>query len=281
MGGVTVREISERISGNFIVLGENRQVDLKFLPVDSEIRSGISFVDHPGVSEELTRRPLDLLDEIPEGEFDTEACVKKIHDSAVQVILCPLAVSGRVLAKHKTLLFVENPRLTFMNLVASFHKEEPSIHPTAVVGDCVLVGKGVSIGAYSVIGGAGFGTWRMKNGSLRSFPQIGGVRIGDQVSIHANVCIDRGALGDTVIGSGTRIDNLCHIAHNVKIGRNVSIVASSMIAGSVEIGDDSWIAPGSLILNGVRIGRGCVVGMGSVVLADVPDGATVKGLYKG
>jgi UDP-3-O-[3-hydroxymyristoyl] glucosamine N-acyltransferase len=135
----------------------------------------------------------------------------------------------------------------------------------------------VKIGGYCVIGGDGFGFWRMKSGELRKFPQIGGIVIEDNVEIHNHVSIDRGALGDTVIGEGTKIDNFVHVAHNVTIGKNCAIVAHAMIGGSVVIGDESWIGPSASILNGVKIGKNCVIGMGAVVVKDVPDDTIVKG----
>jgi UDP-3-O-[3-hydroxymyristoyl] glucosamine N-acyltransferase len=274
-----VRELCSHIEEQCSVIGLNRHVDLHFVPIDARSERGITFCDHPNVSEALTKRPLDTLDVIPPGVPNPGGCIDKISRSRIPVVIGPRAVGNAPFA-DKTLILVDNPRLTFMNLVAHFHQEMAQIHPTAVIGKCVTLGEDVSIGACSVIGSAGFGVSRMRDGQLRQFPQIGGVIIEDGVTIKANVCVDRGALGDTVIGEGSRIDNLCHIAHNCKIGRNVSIVASSMIAGSVTIGDNSWIAPNASILNGIKIGKNCVVGMGSVVLSDVPDGMTVKGLHK-
>ena len=86
-------------------------------------------------------------------------------------------------------------------------------------------------------------TPEQKMEKLNHFPHIGGVLIEDDVYIGANACIDRGSLGDTIIGKGSKIDNLVHIAHNVNIGENVMIIANSMIAGSVNVGKNSWIAP--------------------------------------
>ena len=94
-----------------------------------------------------------------------------------------------------------------------------------------------------------------------SFPQLGGITIGDGVYIGANTTIDRGTLDDTVIGNGSKIDNLVHIAHNAVIGKSVIIIANSMIAGSVRIKDDSWIAPSASILNQTEIGEGSTVGL--------------------
>jgi len=101
--------------------------------------------------------------------------------------------------------------------------------------------------------------------------------LGDDVHIGAYTCIDGGNMGDTVIGDGTRIDNLVHIGHNAKIGKRCTIVAGAVIGGWVEIGDDTFVGMGALIRNRVKVGSGCTIGMGSVVVKDVPDGVTVKG----
>ena len=94
------------------------------------------------------------------------------------------------------------------------------------------------------------------------------------MEVGGNTCIDRGALSDTIIGDHTKINNLCHIAHNNKIGRNVTITGCVNISGSNTIEDDVWIAPNASIKGFVRIGKGAVVGMGAVVTKSIPDNET-------
>ena len=96
----------------------------------------------------------------------------------------------------------------------------------------MTVGKNVIIHSNTVIGADGFGYQRNKDGSFEKFPHIGGVIIEDHVEIGANTCIDRGALGNTIIRNGAKIDNLVHIAHNVVIGQNTAVIANAMIGGS-------------------------------------------------
>lgn len=134
----------------------------------------------------------------------------------------------------------------------------------------------VEIGIGSVIGGAGFGYER--DFVLVRMPHHGNVVIKAGVRIGANVCIDRAVIGSTVIGEGTKIDNLVHVAHGVKIGKNCLVVAGTIIGGSVEIGDNCFIGMGAKIKNKVTIGNGVTIGAGAVVLKNVPDGETWAGV---
>lgn len=133
----------------------------------------------------------------------------------------------------------------------------------------------------AVIGKDGFGYARAEDGSLVKIPHRGNVIIEQDVEIGAFVCVDRAVVGSTVIGEGTKVDNLSHIAHGVKIGKHCLIVAGAVIGGSTVIGDRCFIGINASIKNKVKIGNDVTVGMGAIVLADVPDGLTVKGIWKG
>lgn len=168
------------------------------------------------------------------------------------------------------------------------------IHPTAVVegqvhvssrvGPHCYIGPGVVIGANCVIGPGvcigqdGFGYEEGPEGRWNRKPQAAGVVIADDVHIGANTCIDRGSYRNTQIGRGTRIDNLVHIAHNVRIGEDCLIIALSMIAGSAVIGDRAYVAPCSAIRDHREVGEGATVGLGAVVVKDVEPGETVAGV---
>jgi len=142
----------------------------------------------------------------------------------------------------------------------------------------VKIGKNVIIHAGTVIGVDGFGYERNESSKLEYFPSIGGVIIEDDVEIHSNVNVDRGTLGDTLIGRGTKIDKFCHIGHNVVIGKHCVITAHCMLGGSAQIGDYAWIAPCVCIREGgIKIGSHAFVGMAAVVTKDVPDGTMVVG----
>lgn len=134
-----------------------------------------------------------------------------------------------------------------------------------------LIGNGVGIFGGAQIGQDGFG-YVPGPGGLEKVPQLGRVIIQDRVEIGANTTIDRGALDDTVIGEGTKIDNLVQIAHNVRIGRHCVIAAHTGISGSVTVGDGCMFGGRVGIADHLTIGNGVQVGASSGVMHDIPDG---------
>src|SRR5207244_11953312 len=114
-------------------------------------------------------------------------------------------------------------------------------------------------------------------GRHHKVPQIGSVRIEDDVEIGSNTTIDRGTIGETVVGEGTKIDNLVQIGHGVKIGKHCLLVAQVGIAGSTELGDYVVVAGQSGFAGHLKIGNGVQVAAKSAVLSDVPDNAKVMG----
>ena len=133
------------------------------------------------------------------------------------------------------------------------------------------LGHRVRIHAGTVIGSDGFGYVQDK-GTHRKVPQIGNVSIGDDVEIGANVTIDRGALGPTVIGKGTKLDNLVQIAHNVEIGEHCLVVAQVGIAGSTKLGNYVVLAGQVGIAGHLKIGNQVTVAAQSGVMHNIPDG---------
>ncbi len=157
--------------------------------------------------------------------------------------------------------FTEEERLAYA-------KKTDEARPQDIIHPSVRVGLNCSIGR------DGFGWIRQEDGTLYKMPHRGNVVIEKNVIIGNNVCIDRAVNGSTVIGEGSKIDNLVHIAHGVKIGKNCLIVAGSVIGGSTEIGDNCYLGIGCMIKNKLKIGNNVTIGMGAVVLKDVPDGET-------
>jgi UDP-3-O-[3-hydroxymyristoyl] glucosamine N-acyltransferase len=192
--------------------------------------------------------------------------------------------------------------------------QAPGVHPTAVLGEGVtlgarvsigagcVIGKGVSIGDDSclyprvvvydgcslgrralvhsgaVIGADGFGIARDAGGWVK-IPQIGRVRIGDDVEIGANTTIDRGAIDDTVIEEGVKLDNQIQIGHNVRVGARTAMAGCVAVAGSADIGRDCTIGAAALILGHLHIVDGVHVSAGTVISRSVRQPGTYTGMY--
>ena len=140
------------------------------------------------------------------------------------------------------------------------------IHPNVVIENRCTIGDNVILHAGVVIGADGFGYVRDENKNYIKFPQIGTVVIEDNVEIGANTCIDRGALGETRVGEGSKIDNLVQVGHNVKIGKRCVIAAQTGISGSVTIEDDCVIGGQVGFGDHVRVQSGAVIGSQAGVL---------------
>ncbi len=231
------------------------------------------------------------------------------ENSSARVVLVDSDVeySDIMFKASKVLIHVQNPKIALAQIGNHFFSKRPKagIHPTAIISTSAKIGKNVCIGPYfivensvigddsiieanvhiyddvevgrgcviksgAVIGGEGFGFERDKNGNRFRFPQIGDVKIGNYVEVGANTCIDRGALSTTMIGDYTKINNLCHIAHNNVIGKNVIIAAEVNVSGGNIIEDDVWVAPSSSLRGYLKIGEGATVGMGAIAVKNIP-----------
>jgi UDP-3-O-[3-hydroxymyristoyl] glucosamine N-acyltransferase len=154
--------------------------------------------------------------------------------------------------------------------------EDSIVYPNVVIYDGTRIGRRCIIHASVVIGSDGYG-FAMHEGKHHKIPQMGIVRIEDDVEIGAGSTIDRAALGETVIGEGTKIDNLVMIGHNVKIGKHCLLVSQVGIAGSTELGDHVFVAGQSGFSGHLKIGHRVQVAAKSAVLEDVPDDTKVMG----
>lgn len=141
---------------------------------------------------------------------------------------------------------------------------------------CALIGDGVSILSGAAIGEAGFGLAAGPGGAIPT-PHYGRVIIQDRASIGANSCVDRGLFDDTIIGEGAHIDNLCHVGHNVRVGRGVVMAAFAGVSGSAVIGDGVMFGGRVGVADHITVGEGARIGAGSAVLRDVPAGETHGG----
>jgi UDP-3-O-[3-hydroxymyristoyl] glucosamine N-acyltransferase len=183
--------------------------------------------------------------------------------------------------------FVRDPRLAFSLAAEALRpKTGTSIHPTAVIAEDVAMGVECQIGPHvtiypgvrlgdrvvvqagAVLGATGFGYARDQAGRYTLFPQQGRLVIGDDVEIGANTTIDRGALEETRIGDGTKIDNLVHIGHNCVIGKNVIIAAQTGISGSSVVEDGAILGGQVGIGEHATVGAGVILGGGAGVLTN-------------
>lgn len=241
-----------------------------------------------------------------------------IAKSNAGIILCRKDVEDHVYPntkKKQTLIFVENPRLVFIK-IAKYLKGERSINEISSnaiisknakigtnsslgnfaiigtncdIGDNVIIGDKVNLQNCSIgnnciiqpgtiIGEDGFAFEREQNLELEIFPHFGRVKIEDNVLISSNCSIARGSLSDTVIGYGTKIDALCHVAHNVQIGKNTELTAGTIIGGGTIIGNNCWMGLNCTIKNKIKIGNNVIVGCGASVIRDIIDQDIVAGV---
>jgi len=239
----------------------------------------------------------------------------KFLASALESKAAAIVAPEKAEISGKPAILVANPRLAMTKILPFFapkKKLQKGIHKTAIVPKSCKIGKNVSIGPYVVleenveigdkttisshvwigdnceigkgvilhsgcrIGVDGYG-YVQEKGKHVKIPQIGKVIIEDNVEIYANVCISRATLGATIIGSGTKIDNLTHVAHNCKIGKDCAIVSLVGFAGSVTLKDNVYVA-GQAGFNGhITIGENTVVLARAGVTKDIPANSLVSG----
>jgi UDP-3-O-[3-hydroxymyristoyl] glucosamine N-acyltransferase len=155
-------------------------------------------------------------------------------------------------------------------------ESDVQIGPYVTIGENVSIRSGTRIGPHTSIGGDGFECFRHGD-KVINVRHAGGVSIGEGVTIHSNVCIDKGLFrNETKIGDYCSLDNFVHIAHNVDLGARTRVAAMAMIAGRCRIGADGWIGPNVLVSNGLTIGERCNLVMGSIVTQSVGDDKTVQ-----
>lgn len=149
--------------------------------------------------------------------------------------------------------------------------------PGVIVADRSQIGHRVILGQNAVIGSEGFG-FRSRDGAHRHIPHLGAVRIGDDVDIGAGTCVDRAKFGFTVVGRGTKIDNLVSIAHNVRLGENCLIAAQTGVAGSTKVGDRVVFGGQAGIRDNITIGDGVIAGARAGIHHDLPPNVIVLGM---
>ncbi len=310
-----ISEIARFLDGNLIEAGRGGDIEiLRVAALDAAHTNEISFVEKVESIKQSARIGADCL--IVPGNFDapipcsyirvanpklafakiaerlhpSHRRANGIHETAVvasdssefraQFVGAFVAVGENCVAGEGTQIF-DGARIGNRVSIG----KNSIIHPNCVIYDDVSIGDDCTIHAGTVIGADGFGY--VRDGGERGyvkFPQIGTVVIEDNVEIGANSCVDRGALGETRIGAGTKIDNQVQIAHNVQIGKRVIIAAQTGISGSTIIEDDCVIGGQVGMGDHARVLRGAIIGSqagvlpGKIVRAGVWWGTPVQPL---
>lgn len=287
---LTLGQIVEALGGTLIG-GEQEQKILRIAPLESADADSISFLSNPKYSPQLAA------------------------SQAACVVVAP-AQSAEA-EQRCCCIVTENPYLYFARLTQLWKRvhadkagsgihssavvhSEAVVDPTATVGPLCVVERGAIVGAHTilksrvtiseycevgancllhsgaVIGADGFG-FAQEGGAWVKIEQLGRVRIGNNVEIGANTCIDRGALDDTVISDGVKLDNLVQIGHNVQVGAHTAIAGNAGVAGSAQIGAHCSIGGASNILGHLKIADGVAISPTSVVMRSVSE----PGLYTG
>ena len=300
------REIAEFLNGQLIGSGDTEI--LRVASLDKASENELSFVEKP---ESFSQSNAGCL--LVTQDFNTEVSIPVIKVKNAKLGIARIAAKLHPFdwrsQWHKTAVIAENTdvRASFVGAFVSIGEKTSIgecsqifsgsrigdnvqigkctiIHPNCVIYENVSIGNDCVIHAGAIIGADGFGFVRDGEQGYIKFPQIGSVSIGDEVEIGANTCVDRGSLGETRIGNGTKIDNLVQIAHNVQIGKRVVIASQTGISGSTIIEDDCVIGgqvgfgDHATVKSGAIIGSQAGVLPGKIVRSGVWWGTPVQPL---
>lgn len=290
----SVSELAELVEGH--VLGDATRLIYRVASLDEFDERAIVFIEDPS-SFEPSREIKPGCFILPIGAADIFSSIASVIEVARPKLA--YAIIGEALhpavrygpSTHPTAVIAHTARIAASAYIGAYVQidEDVEIGERTQVHAGTIIGRGVRIGNDSIInstvtlyervdigdrvilhagvvaGADGFGFVRGR-ARHHKFPQIGITVIEDEVEIGANTCIDRGALGETRIGRGTKIDNLVHIAHNVRIGERVVIAAQTGISGSTVVGDDAVIGGQVGIGDHVRIESGVIIGSKAGIL---------------
>ncbi len=288
---LSLGQITERLGGRLI--GDPHHLIQKIAPLDTAQADALSFLSNPKYQSQLAT---------------TQAGCVIVSASMVDAAKSSTA-----------LIVADNPYHYFARLTQIWRAhtrvvDEPLVHPTAVIHPqalvhstarigplCVIergaqigentwlksgvtVGEGCQIGdrcivhAGVVIGAAGFG-FAQFDGRWEKIEQLGVVRIGHDVEIGANTCIDRGALDDTVLEDGVKLDNLVQIGHNVHVGAHTAMAGCAGVAGSARIGAHCTVGGGAVVLGHLQLADGVHISAASVVMRSIHQPGQYSGVF--
>lgn len=265
----------------------------RIAPLDVAGPGDLSFLSHPRYRQQLAA--------------SQAACVivaPAMRDAALERGACIVADNPYVYFARATQLWRQHNASAVQAGVHSSAVVDTcaEVHPTAVVGPLCVIERGARIGAGTVlksrvtvgencrvgercilhagvvIGADGFG-FAPENGQWVKIEQLGAVRIGDDVEIGANTCIDRGALQDTVIEDGVKLDNLIQVGHNVRIGRHSAMAGCVGIAGSATIGAHCTVGGGAIVLGHLELADNVHISAATVVTRSLTQPGQYTGMF--
>lgn len=288
---LSLGQIVESLGGRLV--GDPQHLIQKLAPLDTAQGDGLSFLSNPKYQSQL------------------------VTTQAGCVIVSPaVAETAKV---SSALIVADNPYHYFARLTQLWRQhtrvsDEPLVHPSAVIhpqahidvtariGPLCVVERGAHIGANTwlksgitvgedcrigercivhagvVIGADGFG-FALFEGRWEKIEQLGAVRIGNDVEIGANTCIDRGALDDTIIEDGVKLDNLVQIGHNVHVGANTAMAGCAGVAGSARIGANCTVGGGAIVLGHLELADGVHISAASVVMRSIRQPGQYSGVF--
>ncbi|MCT9809146.1 UDP-3-O-(3-hydroxymyristoyl)glucosamine N-acyltransferase [Acidovorax sp. Be4] len=285
-------QIVGALGGTLELAGSDTEI-LRIAPLDSAGPGDLSFLSNPRYQQQLAA--------------SKAACVivaPAMREAAMQRGACIVADNPYVYFARATQLW---KRLHARAVAAGVHPSavvdpEAVVDPTAYVGPLCVVERGARIGAGTqlksrvtvgedcivgarcilhsgvVLGSDGFG-FAPEGGAWVKIEQLGAVRIGDDVEIGANTCIDRGALDDTVIEDGVKLDNLVQIGHNVHVGRHVAMAGCVGVAGSAQIGAHCTVGGGAIVLGHLQLAENVHISAATVVTRSLNKPGVYTGMF--
>lgn len=293
----TALEVAKHVGGE--VVGDNTVILNNFAPAESARAGDLTFAENEAyfaraeqssattvIADERFKSASKILIRVPNARiafakamalfFPEQKFAAGIHPTAVIASSAQIDASAHV-GPHcvigERVRMGARTVLQAGNFIGDNSKlgDDVNLFPNVTIYPRTEIGQRVRIHANTVIGSDGFG-YVQDGGIHRKVPQIGNVLIGDDVEIGAGVTIDRGALGSTVIGKGTKIDNLVQIAHNVEIGEHCIVIAQAGISGSTKLGKYVILAGQVGIAGHLKIGNQVTVAAQSGVMHNIPDG---------
>lgn len=284
-------QIIESLGGR--LMGDSQHLIQKLAPLDTAQADALSFLSHPKYQSQLGTTQAGCVIVSPAiAEATQVSCALIVTDD-------PYLYFARL-----TQLWRQHTRVSDEPLVHASAVIHPTaqIDPSARIGPLCVIERGAHVGANTwlksnvtlgegcrigercivhagvVIGADGFG-FAQFDGRWEKIEQLGAVRIGNDVEIGANTCIDRGALDDTVIEDGVKLDNLVQIGHNVHVGANTAMAGCAGVAGSARIGANCTVGGGAVVLGHLKLADGVHISAASVVMRSIRQPGQYSGVF--